>query len=481
MAKGTLLVIEANPGVLIVARNVLGRRGHTVLCAGTVEEGHKKAQDSLPGLIILDAGLATPDVMYALSTASAVRVPLILSAPTGLRKDVQDVLPDIDGVEIADVIEKPFTPEVLLQTVDDVLMDYERTRPLRIDSARFKGPPPAVSVDSEPEFALPTLLDPEAIRVTPVEDLAGQPTIMEGDEDQALPVVPWSDQGSLLSAPAPVRVLANTKETIQETIDAEAACELIDVSVLGLTPPASPVPRPQTPEVARPGGFGVSARARRLATRLKRAHAGDDMQQAALERICEEALRDEELFGALASPLSQGESLVAGRLAPVGVPQIFQLAEGFGRPVCCRFEREVEAIEVIVQGRQLRFARQDNLPEIFRLGRFLIELGVLGGRNLSSAVQAARAEGRRLGHYLKDEGIVRGSDVQRALERQAKELVYELLAWDEGRFSVTDCETLAPEVEEAGIELPLTGLLLDGLRRRDEWGPTCDSMPPTPA
>lgn len=475
MAKGTLLVIEGNPGVLIVARNVLGRQGHTVHCAGTVEEGLRKAQETLPGLIILDAGFATEEVMCALSCASAVRVPLVLSAPTGLRDEVKAVLPPMEGVEIADVVEKPFTPDVLLKLVEDVLMDYEHTRPIRIDSARFKAAAPRVSVVSEPNFCLPTLFDPSAIRVTPVVDglEASQLTLVEGEDDHALPVVPWTDQASLLAAPT----LNHQGETIQETIDAEAACELIDVSLLGLTP--KPLPEPEVS--ATPGGFGVSARARRLATRLRRASGVPGMNASALEEACEQALREEELFGGLSSPLSGGEPLVAGRLAPVGVPQIFQLAEGFSRPVCCRFEREVEAIEVIVHGRQLRFARQDNLPEIFRLGRFLIELGLLGGRNLSRAVEESRADGRRLGHYLRDEGMVRPSDVKRALERQARELVYELLAWDDGRFAVTDCLQLPPEVQEAQLELPLTGLLLDGLRRHDEWGPTCDSMPPTPA
>lgn len=133
----------------------------------------------------------------------------------------------------------------------------------------------------------------------------------------------------------------------------------------------------------------------------------------------------------------------------------------------------------MVRGRELLFGRQDNLPEVLRLGRFLVELGALAGRNLSRAVEDARKRGCRLGDLLREDGVV-GSDVlTKALARQTTELVFELLAWTDGAFAVTACEPLPPEIAEAGVSLSMTGVLLDGLRRHDEWGPSMDSSPPS--
>lgn len=487
MPKGTVLVVESNPGVLIVARNVLGRRGHTVLCAADPDDGLEKARADLPDLVILDGSFATPEVLRALSDCSPVRIPLLVSAPTGLGAEVQARLPRLPGIEVPGVLEKPFTPDALADTVHEVLLDYHRTRPLRIDSARFAQAVRTMTPAPAPEAVEPPArFDPEAVRVTPAPEDPVETSPRASSGPCIEPPVLEADPADEDDEPT----LATSTETIQETLDAEAACDLIDMAVLGIEPP--PVPESSTlPPVGRtsttaeasvlPGGFGVSARARRLATRLRRVTSTGRVDEAALEAACEEAIRDEQLFGGLGASFAEGDPLVAGHVGPVGVPQILQLAEGFGRPVCCRFERELEAIEVVVLGRSVRFARQENLPEIFRLGRFLVEIGVLAGRNLSEAVEDARVEGRRLGDFLAEEGVVRPEDVRAALSRQAKELVFELLAWDAGRFSVTACDPMPDEVADAEIELGLTGLVLDGLRRRDEWGPTMDSSPPTPA
>jgi len=477
MATGTVLVIEGNPGALMVARNVLVKEGHQVATAADPGEGLRKARGDLPDVVILDVIFLGDEVLCAISAISPVSLPILISAPRGLGSEVQSHLPDIDGVSIAGVVEKPFQADALKAAVADCIFDHLRTREVRVDVARLASLPVA---DTKELFQLPTVLDPNTVAISPAP--------REGRE----------------------------AETIQETIDAEAACELIDVSLLGMTRPpkvtaptpkvTAPTPRPArrapTPEPraptpapraptpaprvptpaptgAVPGGFGVSARARRLATRIRRVTPIPGLDPESLAAACEQALRDEVLFGALSSPLSEGEPLVAGRVGQVAVPQVLQLAETFSRPVCCRFERDSEVVELVVHGRELCFGRQENLPEVFRLGRFLVELGVLAGRNLSRAVEDARNRGCRLGDLLREDGVVSKDDLSKALSRQATELVFELLAWTQGSFAITVCDPIPTEIQEAGVSLPLTGVLLDGLRRQDEWGPTVDSSLPS--
>lgn len=494
MARGTVLVVERNPGAAIVARNVLGREGHHPAVAAGPHEAIEKAQADLPDLVILDVAFAEPNVLRALSAVSPVRLPILVTVPAGLADGVEAGLPQLPDVYLAGVLEKPFTPDKLRAAVRDTLLDHQSTRPLRIDSDQFGRPAPAPATTSE-EVHLPTVLDPHAVQV-----------------------VPWTAEPDQLEAR--LRRLEGTNVTFQETLDAESACELIEVapspsvaatveivanatldadaacevlSVGDATPPPSPelgVSPPPVPDPADPplpdfaaaesilGGFGVSARARRLATRIRRVSGTNELDERALERACEDALESEELFGSFSTAPLGGEPLVAGKLDAVGVPQVLQLAETFGQPVSVRFERDIEAVEIVVVGRELRFARQDNLPEIFRLGRFFVELGLLAGRNLSEAIATAREEGRRIGEHLVEIDAISEADVARALARQASELVFEVVAWETGAFSIRACDPLPAEVVAAGIQLPLTGVVLDGLRRRDEWGPTVDSAAP---
>jgi hypothetical protein len=55
-----------------------------------------------------------------------------------------------------------------------------------------------------------------------------------------------------------------------------------------------------------------------------------------------------------------------------------------------------------------------------------------------------------------------------ALARQSSELIYEVLRWPYGRFSFTR-EPFRPEADAAKLGLGVSGLVLEGFRRVDEW------------
>ena len=138
MPNGSVLIVEGNPGALIVARNVLGRADYIVGTCGSPAEGLRKAQADLPDIVVLDAAFASPEMLRAISDASPSTLPIILSVPMGLGEQVQDSLPDLEGVEFGGVLEKPFTPDTLLEAVREVFIDHQRTGPLRIDASRLE-------------------------------------------------------------------------------------------------------------------------------------------------------------------------------------------------------------------------------------------------------------------------------------------------------------------------------------------------------
>lgn len=125
MSAGTILIVEPNPGILIVARNVLARAGFRVLAAHDAGEGVALARQSRPDVVLVDSKQATPRVLAALSTASWDGIPIILTVQKGrdavTLESIELPDPRQSSPEIAEFVDKPFVPERLLAAVERVI------------------------------------------------------------------------------------------------------------------------------------------------------------------------------------------------------------------------------------------------------------------------------------------------------------------------------------------------------------------------
>src|SRR5687768_10077977 len=126
MTPRTILIVEPNPGIMIVGRNVLARDGYDVVAVGTIEEGLREAKKRPIDCVLLDGRHSEPEILLALSRSKigGGSVPIILTVQKG--RDVITIEALEAGgwsgiVEIAEVIEKPFTPERLLQSVEKAI------------------------------------------------------------------------------------------------------------------------------------------------------------------------------------------------------------------------------------------------------------------------------------------------------------------------------------------------------------------------
>jgi CheY-like chemotaxis protein len=121
MSSGRLLIIESNPGALIVARNILAREGYDVLTCGAADEGVKRAQIHVPQVVLLDAAYAEPEVLRDLSLVSDRMLPILLLVPKGMGAMLRETLSvaEFDGrLQIVEIVEKPFVATRLLAAVD---------------------------------------------------------------------------------------------------------------------------------------------------------------------------------------------------------------------------------------------------------------------------------------------------------------------------------------------------------------------------
>lgn len=114
------------------------------------------------------------------------------------------------------------------------------------------------------------------------------------------------------------------------------------------------------------------------------------------------------------------------------------------------------------------------------LGEFLVRHGHIEIDALNDAVRRQEETGMLLGKILVSSGAISEDDLQPLLQIKTREAVYDLFTWSEGRFEFLDDEL--PDKQMVPTELDVTGIVLEGVRRLDEWGrlrravPTLDAI-----
>ncbi|MDQ7826179.1 MAG: response regulator [Candidatus Eremiobacteraeota bacterium] len=118
-----VLVIDDDPEIIQVVKLILGKAGHEVLGAGNGREGIKMAQAEKPDAILLDLDMPVMDggevAALLLQNRKTCRIPIIFITALAQASDLQQDR-KIGGRYY---IEKPFKPEVLLESLSDAISE----------------------------------------------------------------------------------------------------------------------------------------------------------------------------------------------------------------------------------------------------------------------------------------------------------------------------------------------------------------------
>ncbi|MCB1055675.1 MAG: DUF4388 domain-containing protein [Acidobacteria bacterium] len=101
------------------------------------------------------------------------------------------------------------------------------------------------------------------------------------------------------------------------------------------------------------------------------------------------------------------------------------------------------------------------------LGHFLVSQGLITEQQLSQAMARQSREQMLLGKILLTAGAVSEEDLQRLLKLKAEESIYDIFTWGTGEFRFINDEL--PDRTFIPLRLDLTGILMEGARRVDEW------------
>ena len=109
------------------------------------------------------------------------------------------------------------------------------------------------------------------------------------------------------------------------------------------------------------------------------------------------------------------------------------------------------------------------------LGYYLVGWGYVGEDEIQELLDMQDHHGTLMGELLVIVGRLSREDLQHVLQVKTEETIYELFLWEQGDFRFL--ENILPAKRFQPLNIPVDMLILEGVRRKDEWIRCRESIP----
>jgi hypothetical protein len=172
---------------------------------------------------------------------------------------------------------------------------------------------------------------------------------------------------------------------------------------------------------------------------------------------------------------------LVGNIRDFGLSDFLYLIDRGYKTGCLYLNHENEAATLFFEkGKLIAAARNENKDET--MGSLLVRLGVLTPPQLDQAkqVQSSKGDGVTLVQVLVSEDIISHEKLQRTLQAHVEEnVVYGLFGWSDGDFVFEHGQKPDPHMPVMPTPVSVENLIMEGVRRIDEWGRIKDRIPST--
>jgi hypothetical protein len=156
---------------------------------------------------------------------------------------------------------------------------------------------------------------------------------------------------------------------------------------------------------------------------------------------------------------------LSGNLRTMDLPEILQWISSGRKTGTLHLERRSVEKRIFFQGGVIHTSWSNDPRE--SLGQFLIRERLVTEEQLFRALLKQETEGRLIGSILIADGVLSEDALRRTLQAKAEETIYDLFLWPEGKFEFKDGEV--PANVTVFIDVDVTGVIMEGVRRVDEW------------
>jgi hypothetical protein len=156
---------------------------------------------------------------------------------------------------------------------------------------------------------------------------------------------------------------------------------------------------------------------------------------------------------------------LTGNLRTMDLPEILQWISTGRKTGTLHIERRSVHKRIVFKDGVIHSSTSNDPRE--SMGQFLVRDGLVTEEQLFRALLQQETEGRLLGAIFVGSGILTEEAVRKSLEAKAEETIYDLFLWDEGKFEFRDGEL--PANIFVHVEMGVTSVIMEGIRRVDEW------------
>ncbi|MGA7614333.1 MAG: DUF4388 domain-containing protein [Thermoanaerobaculia bacterium] len=159
-----------------------------------------------------------------------------------------------------------------------------------------------------------------------------------------------------------------------------------------------------------------------------------------------------------------------GTMSPGDLLQWLSLAQKTGTLVVR--SRTAEKKVILRNGRIVSTASND--PREY-LGQFLMSHGYISEDELKKAMEVQLESRILLGKILAMINAISEKDLTRLMRLKAEETIYDIFLWNGGEFEFQD--DVLPTMEMVPLDIDVTGIVMEGMRRVDEWSRIRELIP----
>lgn len=434
-----VLVIDDSPTILKVVQLVLTKAGYEVVLAADGEEGIERAREVVPDLVLLDfvmPKLNGYQVCRAFGESEALsHVPVVLMSAKG--DQVGERFVKVMG--IVDYITKPFSPEAITAVVEHTLTKYRQRR----------GPSTTEELDVSEMVEM-------SEETPPTGSLAGR------DLMQTLDLAPNRRRTERTAAVNSAEGQALAEAASDEARDSAGVTTSRGLRLPSVHAVVDPSKLAAIDDAREAILAAIGSSEPELVARLR-----DRLDPATLMPILRTAAKP------FLDDLDEA-TVLRGSLGPVPIVEVLSLLATQRQSGLLRVWKKGDSgdlprAEIAWKQGKIEFVAAENFGDSFLLGRFLVEQRCIAAADLDLFLRNRGPSKKPIGQQLQKLGYLTQEDLRRALQRQSTERLYEALRWPAGRFAFAATRELPPLALDAALGLDVDGLLMEGVRRIDEW------------
>ncbi len=167
--------------------------------------------------------------------------------------------------------------------------------------------------------------------------------------------------------------------------------------------------------------------------------------------------------------LMTGEVALSGTLSVIPTGEVLTILSSQRQNGILTLSKNAAKVDVFFRNGQIVMAAAAGISDEYLLGRYIIELELMTKEELDEFIAGLPPRSHLLGLQLVKSGRLSLDQVKTAMSKQTREICYELINWHSGKFMFVSTRDLPAIAEEAGLDLSVDAILLEGFRRVDDW------------